>query len=377
MKILFTGGGTGGHFYPIIAVAEAVHDIVREQKLIAPELYYAAPNSYDLDMLTANEIKFVPVAAGKMRAYFSLLNITDTIKTAWGIIRSITHIFFLYPDVVFGKGGYASFPTLLAARIFRIPVVIHESDSIPGRVNLWAGKFAVKVAVSFAEAAIYFPPNTVAHTGNPTRKSMMHTLTEGSLEYLHLEPNVPVILVMGGSQGATSINDTLISALPKLVENYQIIHQTGRANLTEVAGRAGIILDDNPLSSRYHPMGYLDDLTLRMAAGAATLVISRAGSTIFEIAAWGKPSILIPLPPEVDPTGHATKNAFVYASTGAATVIEQNNLSSHMLISEIKRIAGNQVLYEKMSVAAKKFSQGDAARTIAKALIDICISHEK
>ncbi len=375
MKILFTGGGTGGHFYPIIAVAESIHVIVREQKLIPPELYYAAPDPYDRDMLTANQIKFVPTAAGKLRAYFSLLNITDFIKTSWGIIRSIARIFFLYPDVVFGKGGYTSFPTLLAARIFRIPVIIHESDAVPGRVNIWAGKFATKVAVSFAEAAKYFPADKIAHTGNPIRSAMRHTLSKGAAEFLHLEPNVPVIFFVGGSQGSTTINDALISALPQLVKNYQIVHQTGRANISEVAGRAKIVLEDNPHSSRYHPFDYMDDLSLGMVAGITALVVSRAGSTIFEIASWGKPSILIPL--EGAASDHQTKNAFIYAGSGAATVIEQNNLSVNVLMEEIVRILENHTLSEKMSVAAKKFAQGDAARTIAQALIDVCVSHEE
>ncbi|HEY6021488.1 MAG TPA: glycosyltransferase, partial [Candidatus Paceibacterota bacterium] len=140
MKILFTGGVTGGHFYPIIAVAEAVNDEVRERKLIEPQLYFAAPDPYDNEMLLANNITFVKTSAGKIRNYFSILNFFDYFKTAWGVFRSVIRIFFLYPDVVFGKGGYGSFPTLLAAKLFRIPVVIHESDAEPGRVNKWAGK---------------------------------------------------------------------------------------------------------------------------------------------------------------------------------------------------------------------------------------------
>src|SRR6185503_13157636 len=139
MKILFTSGGSGGHFYPLIAVAEAVNDLVREKKLLEPTLYYAAPDPYDKELLLANNIQFVPTAAGKLRRYFSLLNVIDLFKTGWGILGSMLRTFFIYPDVVFGKGGYASFPMLLAARVFRIPVVIHESDSVPGAVNKWAG----------------------------------------------------------------------------------------------------------------------------------------------------------------------------------------------------------------------------------------------
>ncbi|HPN89357.1 MAG TPA: glycosyltransferase, partial [Candidatus Paceibacterota bacterium] len=157
MKILFTGGGTGGHFYPVIAVAEEVKRICTEQKIVAPELYFMSDKPYNERALSDNGLKFVPVQAGKIRRYFSLMNFFDVFKTIFGSIRAIFTLFSIYPDVVFGKGGYASFPGLLAARLLRIPVVIHESDSHPGRVTLWAGKFAKRIAVSYPEAAKYFP----------------------------------------------------------------------------------------------------------------------------------------------------------------------------------------------------------------------------
>src|SRR3989344_3152004 len=180
MKILFTGGGSGGHFYPIIAVAEALGGLTREKKILEPKLYYAAPDPYDRELLVANNITFVPTAAGKMRHYFSLLNIIDFFKTGWGIVRAVFRIFFLYPDVVFGAGGYASFPTLLAARILRIPVLIYATDVVPSRVNRWAGRFAAKIAVSFPEAAKFFPKEKVAYTGNPIRKAVLLPAREGA-----------------------------------------------------------------------------------------------------------------------------------------------------------------------------------------------------
>ncbi len=375
MKILFTGGGTGGHFYPIIAIAEAVHDAVHERKLLEPELLFAAPDPYDREMLIANAIEFVPTAAGKIRGYFSLLNFIDYFKTGWGIIRSVLRIFFLYPDVVFGKGGYGSFPSLFAARLLGIPVVIHESDALPGRVNAWAGKFAQKIAVSFEDAAKHFPKDRVVLTGNPIRKAALIPLSEGAYEFLKLERGVPVILIVGGSQGAITLNETVLAALPQLLQKYQIVHQTGKANIDEVVARASVILGDSPLRDRYKPFGYLNDLALRMSAGVASLVISRAGSTIFEIAAWGLPSILVPIP---EPASHdQMKNAFAYARAGAATVIEQNNLTAHILASETSRILDNPELAQTMGAAAKRFARDDAAKKIADILLDIAISHEK
>lgn len=376
MKILFTGGGTGGHFYPIIAVAEGIHDLVREKKLLEPNLYYAAPDPYDRDMLMASAITFVPTSAGKMRRYFSLLNLIDYFKTGWGIIRSVLRIFFLYPDVVFGKGGYASFPTLLAAKLFKIPVVIHESDAVPGRVNRWAGAFAAKVAISFPEAAEYFPKDKVALTGNPIRKAALLPAKEGAYEFLKLNPDLPVLYITGGSQGAQALNEAVLAALPQLVEKYQIVHQTGATNIKEMEGRAKIALANSAYAERYKPFGYLNDLAVRMAAGAASLVISRAGSTIFEIAAWGTPSILVPLGPDVAAEDHQTKNAYAYARSGACVVIEQNNLTPGLLISEVNRILGNKDIAEKMSASARAFARTDAARAVAEALLDIALSHE-
>lgn len=376
MKILFTGGGTGGHFYPIIAVAEALHDIVRDRKLLEPQLFYAAPDPYNKELLLANAITFVPTAAGKMRRYFSPLTAIDFIKTGWGIARAVLRIFFLYPDVVFGKGGYGSFPTLVAARLFRIPVVIHESDAVPGRVNRWAGRFATHIAVSFPEAAEHFPKERVAHTGNPIRKAALVPAREGAYEFLKLAHDIPVIYITGGSQGAQALNEVTLAALPELLKRYQVVHQTGAANLADMEGRARITLTDPKLAGRYKPFGYLNDLAVRMTAGASALVISRAGSTIFEIAAWGLPSILVPLRGDVAADDHQTKNAFAYARAGACTVIEQNNLTPGLLISEIDRVLGNPEIAHKMGAAARSFARADAAKTIASALIDIALSHE-
>ncbi len=374
MKILFTGGGTGGHFYPIIAIAEAINELSYTRKLLDPQLYYAAPEPYDRQMLLGQNITFVPTSAGKMRRYFSLLNILDWFKTAWGIIRSIVRIFFLYPDVIFGKGGYASFPTLLAARIFNIPVVIHESDSVPGKVNRWAGRFAKKIAISYPEAAEFFPKERVAFTGNPIRKAILFPAREGAVEFLKLDPTVPLILVLGGSQGATALNEVVLGALLELVKTYQIVHQVGTTNLEEVQGRAKIILENSENANHYKPFAYLNDLAMRMSAGVATLVISRAGSTIFEIAAWGLPSIIVPLPSSAE--DHQTKNAFSYARSGACSVIEQNNLTPTLVVSEVHRILNNPEIQQRMSEGAKSFAREDAPKLIAEALVDIGLSHE-
>jgi UDP-N-acetylglucosamine--N-acetylmuramyl-(pentapeptide) pyrophosphoryl-undecaprenol N-acetylglucosamine transferase len=376
MKILFAGGGTGGHFYPIIAVAQALQTASKERKILMPTMYYMAPNKYNPKALFDNEIQFIPNTAGKVRRYFSLLNFIDAFKTGMGCISAIFKIFSLMPDVVFSKGGYASFPIVFAARILRIPVIIHESDSKPGRVNLWAGKFAKKIAVSYASAAEEFhaDKNKIAYTGNPIRPEIMTPLVSGAHEFLQLEKDTPVVLILGGSQGSQNINDVIIEALPELLNKYQIIHQVGKINLAEIKSTSEIILKDHPYAYRYHPYDYLNELALRMSAGTADVIVSRAGSTIFEIAAWAKPSIIIPLPNTIS---HDQKtNAIAYAQTGAASMIEENNLSAHIIIEEINRIVGNPAIRSTMSERAKAFVRLDSSKLIANAILDIVVSHE-
>jgi len=373
MRILFTGGGTGGHFYPIIAVAEELDQLIKEKHLLEPELFYLAPEPYNPGLLYEHRIEFKPISAGKLRRYFSLNNFFDLFKTGWGILKSMVLMYQLYPDVVFGKGGYASFPVLVAAKLLRIPVVIHESDTSPGKVNAWAGKFAKSVAVSYPEAAKYFNAEVV-HTGNPIRKDIALPIVEGAREFLKLEKDVPVVLILGGSQGAENINEIVLEALPELVEKYAIIHQTGKRNILQSKETSEAVLFKSGFKDRYKPYDYLDTLAMRMAAGVASVVISRAGSTIFEIAAWGTPSIIVPIPESV--SHDQRDNAFAYARAGACVVIEEENLTAHILKSEIDRIVDNKEVYEKMRTSALAFYKPTAARKIAEEILQIALGHE-
>jgi UDP-N-acetylglucosamine--N-acetylmuramyl-(pentapeptide) pyrophosphoryl-undecaprenol N-acetylglucosamine transferase len=378
MKIVFTGGGTGGHFYPIIAIAESIQKISKEKKLITPEMFFCAPSPYNQGLLYDHNIQYKKVTAGKIRRYFSFLNFTDFFKTVWGAVGALLDIFDIYPDVVFSKGGYGSFPIVLAARLLRIPVFIHESDSAPGRANMWASKFATHIAVSYKEAAQYFPPKTiekVAYTGQPVLQERLEPLTNGASEFFDFDESIPTIFIIGGSQGAETINNIILDILPDLIKNFQIIHQTGQANIQVMKESAAAILLENPNKNRYRPFAYLNGLEMRMAAGIASLVISRAGSTIFEIASWQKPSIIIPISKTV--SHDQVKNAFAYAKAGACSVIEEENLKAHILLAEIRRITENKELNEKMRESAKAFFKPGAADAIARELLSIVLSHEK
>ncbi|MDO8493559.1 MAG: UDP-N-acetylglucosamine--N-acetylmuramyl-(pentapeptide) pyrophosphoryl-undecaprenol N-acetylglucosamine transferase [bacterium] len=374
MKILFTGGGTGGHFYPIIAIVQAIREIAEVEKLVGIELYFMSNDPYDKRLLFENGITFKQVSAGKWRRYFSLRNIVDLFKTAVGTISAIGQLYAIYPDVVFGKGGYASFPTLFAARLLGIPVIIHESDSHPGRANLWASKFAKKIAVSYPEAAKYFPEGKVAFTGNPLRKEILSPITRGAHEFLELERDVPIIFITGGSQGALNLNDVIIDILPSLVKKYQIVHQTGKNNFIESKRRGALVLEGSEFAKRYKPFAYLNETALRMVGGVTNLAISRAGSTIFELAAWGVPCIIIPIPEEI--SHDQRSNAFAYARSGAGIVIEEKNLAGTLLMSEINRMMSSPEILQDMRQKAMNFSPKDASYKIAKELIAVGLEHE-
>lgn len=378
MTIAFTGGGSGGHFYPIIAIAEALQDLVREERLIAPTLYYLAPAPFDEKALFDNGIVYIHVPAGKMRRYASFLNFTDTLKTISGTITAITTLFRIYPDVIVSKGGYASVPVTLAARILRIPLIIHESDAKPGRANLLAASWAKKIAISFESAAQYFPAkvqNKIARTGIPIRKALLRIESEGARQYLGLENNLPTILVLGGSQGAVRINDMILSCLPELVSFANVIHQTGTANFKDVEGVGKVVLAKNENAIRYHPLSYLDQVSMQRVAGVADIVVSRAGAnSIAEIGVWHKPAILIPIPESV--SHDQRTNAYAYARTGAAIVLEEDNLAPHLFVSEIERIVKDPALAKRMGASAEGFTDPDAARILAREVLALALTHE-
>jgi UDP-N-acetylglucosamine--N-acetylmuramyl-(pentapeptide) pyrophosphoryl-undecaprenol N-acetylglucosamine transferase len=375
MKILLTGGGTGGHFYPLIAVAEELNRIADEEKILNFKMYYASDSPYDTEALERQFITFVPIVAGKMRVYFSLRNIWDFFKMGFGVFKALFTVFNLYPDVVISKGGYASFPVLFAAKLLRIPVIIHESDTVPGRVNLWSGKFAKKIALSFPEAASYFEASKVSITGQPVRKSIVLAAKEGAYEFFELDKSLPTIGIFAGSQGAKVINDELLRILPDLVKKYQILHQTGEANFEEVKSDVHVILGDDVKRTRYKPFPFFNDLETKMFGAAATIIIGRSGSSLFEISAWGKPSILIPY--ALAHGDHQRKNAYHYARTGGCVVIEETNLTPSVLENEIDNIVNSPERYEAMSKHAKAFYKEDAAREIAVEAVKIALSHEK
>ncbi|MDA8597059.1 UDP-N-acetylglucosamine--N-acetylmuramyl-(pentapeptide) pyrophosphoryl-undecaprenol N-acetylglucosamine transferase [Candidatus Pacebacteria bacterium] len=372
MRVVLVGGGTGGHFYPLIAIAEALRD--RDTALNQQtELYYLGPNEYNRDSLARLNIKYKYVPAGKQRNYRSFLNFIDKFAVFFGIFVAIKRLYALYPDVVMSKGGFTSVPVVIAAWILKIPIVIHESDATPGRANRFAARFARYIGISYDDAAAHFPAEKIALTGIPIRK-FFSVQQPNPHAYLRLPTDKHVLFVTGGSLGAERINNLILDSLDELLPNYTIVHQVGDTHEETVSKNAGSLIKDLSLLEHYFVFGHMTGEQIAAAEQAASLIISRAGSTsIAEIALAGKPSILIPIPEDI--SHDQRTNAYAYARTGAATVIEEKNLVDALLVPEVNRILGSKKVYDAMAAATKTFTRPGAAYTLADTLLGIGNEH--
>ncbi|MEK7503382.1 MAG: UDP-N-acetylglucosamine--N-acetylmuramyl-(pentapeptide) pyrophosphoryl-undecaprenol N-acetylglucosamine transferase [Patescibacteria group bacterium] len=368
-KILFTGGGTAGHIFPIIAIVRELRKAGSDAKF-----FYAGPKDDFGEILLSQEgIKLKWILAGKVRRYFSfksvLENIVDILfKTPLGLIQSFFYVFALAPDLIFSKGGYGSLGTVIASQVLQVPIILHESDVTPGLANRFISRLARQIFVAFPVAQTeYFSQEKMIAVGNPLRAELLRGNKDKAKEYFDLTGEKPVILVLGGSQGAQAVNDLLLAILPDLLADFEIIHQTGSKNLEQLKAEAKVVISED-LNRRYHPIGFLKEVELRDAFEISELVISRAGSgSIFEIAALQKPSILIPLSSSAQ--DHQLKNAYAYAQNKAAVVMEEANLTPRFFHEKIKYLFANPDELQKMSQRAREFSRPDSAKIIAGYII--------
>lgn len=370
MRILFTGGGTGGHIMPIVAVVREIRRIAPENKKL--EFYYLGPkDSYREILLSQEGIIVKSVFAGKIRRYYGwksiLENLLDIfIRIPIGILQSFFHIFFLAPDLIFSKGGYGSFGPTISGWILQVPIILHESDVSPGLVNRVMGRLASKIFVSFPKTE-YFKAEKTIIVGNPIRKEILEGNIEEGKKRFKLVGNRPLILLFGGSQGAQKINDLVLEILPDLVTSFEVIHIAGEKNFRQVEAESKVALSEEN-RKYYHLYPFLKEVDIKHAYKAANLIVGRAGSgTIFEIAALGKPSILIPLSQSAQ--NHQIKNAYAYQQFGACIVIEEENFKPHFFLEKLKYLFSHPEELEKMSSAAKNFAKPEAARQIAQYLI--------
>ncbi|MBI2034054.1 MAG: UDP-N-acetylglucosamine--N-acetylmuramyl-(pentapeptide) pyrophosphoryl-undecaprenol N-acetylglucosamine transferase [Candidatus Liptonbacteria bacterium] len=367
LKIVLTGGGSGGHVYPLIAIVEATRRVaLREKRLV--ELHYLGPKDEWSERLKSSDVQIHSIMGAKLRRYFSLLNFFDFFNFFIGLFQALGKLLFLMPDIIFSKGGTGSLAVVLVGWVYRIPVIIHESDAIPGFTNLISAKFAAKICVSFEAALTHFNPKKTILTGNPIRDEILEdrVMQRDAKELLGFNSKETLTLILGGSQGSERINNFILSNLEAILKETQVLHQTGKNNYSEIE-RLSKALD----KSRYKIAPYLEK-ELKITLAAADLVISRAGSgVIFEAAAFGKPMVLIPLKESAN--DHQRVNAYEVAKTGAAIVIEEQNLLGTIFLNQLRQVISNREVLNKMSAAARQFFKTDAAEAITKEIFELII----
>lgn len=369
-----TGGGTGGHIYPLIAVHTELQLIASANDINLRTRYVGAAGPLK-GVLLKNNIEVKNILGAKLRRYFSASNLIDVPKFFIGTAQAFFRLYWFMPDVVFSKGGPGALAVVLAARFYRIPVVVHESDAVPGQTTKITSRFAKVVVLGFESAKVYLGKRgeRVKVLGNPVRRDILAGFMpkKRARAMLEFDADVPLLLVLGGSQGATRLNDFLLDNLPNLLRFTQILHQTGTANYESVIREFNVIRSDlgENIANRYKAIGYFEE-EIGIALSAADIVLSRAGaSAIFEIAAFGKPSILVPLPEAA--MNHQLKNATEYAKTGATIIVEAENLLPHLFENQLKEFLQNADKLTQMAKAASAFYRPEAASKIAELILTI------
>lgn len=369
MKVLLTGGGTAGHVFPLVAIA-------REMRRIHPEtdlkIYYLGPKDDFRKYIEDEGVEIKTIFAGKLRRYITfesvILNIVDIfVKIPLGFLQSFVWIFFLAPDVVISKGGYGSVPVVASGWLLGARIFLHESDVVPGLANKIASRMAVEIFVSFPKTE-YFPQSKTICVGNPIRKEIVGGSKEKAKETFNLTGEKPLILICGGSQGARSINELVLLTLPKMLQTFEVVHQCGQKNYQEVINEAKVVIPQG-LEKYYHPVDFVKEEELKHLYAAADIIVSRAGSSnIFEIAAVGKPSILIPL--DSSAQEHQVKNAYAYAATEAAIIFEETEgFSPHFFLERLRYLISRPIYLGVMAQRARYFSRPQAAAVIASYIL--------
>ncbi len=360
LKIVFAGGGTGGHIFPLIAVAR---ELKKEANV---ELIFIGPRNPHNSKLKIEGINIKNLITGKIRRYFSIKNIPDALKTLFGFFQAYIYLVQIRPDIIFSKGGYGSFPTVMVARLFGIPIILHESDSKAGMTNTILAKFARVVVVSFPGSYPEFPSEKTEYLGNPVRNMSGGSAAKVREKY-NVKSNKKTVLVLGGSQGATPINSLIFATLKELTNRYEIFHQTGEKHYSKIK-KAGEDKLSKQEAASWHIQPFFEEEDLKNIFALSDIVISRAGAgSIYEIASAGKPSIILPL--ESSAGGHQEKNAQTYQNAGACITLSTSNLSTNIFLQEIKKLTDNTEKLEEMSKAAQRFATPQSAFKIAEVIL--------
>lgn len=335
-KIVLTGGGTAGHVTPNIALLPALREA-------GYEVYYIGSyNGIEKSLIEAENIPYYGIATGKFRRYFDWKNLSDPFRVLKGIGEARKIIRKIDPDILFSKGGFVAVPVVLAANKCHVPVIIHESDMTPGLANRICLKYARKICCNFPETLSHVPEGTGVVTGTPIRDELKKGSAAKGFAFTGLDSNKPVILVMGGSQGAVRVNNCVRAALPELLKKYQVVHLCGKGHLDES-------LKD---TEGYRQYEYIREELPDLYA-MCSLMISRAGANaICEISTLAIPNLLIPLGSDAS-RGDQILNARSFEKQGFSMDLEESGLTEKALVDKVNQLYENRDQY----ISAMKHSQ--------------------
>lgn len=360
MKAVITGGGTGGHIYPALSVADKLNEEGWEI------CYLGSPNSLEADILSNTDYSFREIDVIPLPRKISFKLLKSVLVSIKAVYKSYKILGKIKPDIVFGTGGYVTGPILLGAYLRRIPTVIHEQNIYPGITNKLLSFFVNKIAVNNIEAAKYFNDNIknkIIETGNPIRKSIIETPREEGIKELGLNKDYKTLFIMGGSQGSATINNAMVESIEKVMElkDIQVILITGKKNYEKV-------LEDlknktEKYDDRFKILPYLNNI--EYAYAAADLIIYRAGATgLAEITGRGLPAILIPFPYSAE--GHQEINAKFMEDNGAAVMVEDEKFNGEILFDLVKKILLDEEKLERMKKNSNKLSKLKASQNIVE-----------
>ena len=334
-KIVMTGGGTAGHVTPNIALFPAL----RAEDY---EIHYIGSfDGIEKKLIEDFDVPYYGISTGKFRRYFDPKNFSDPFRVMKGFFEARKILKHIKPDVVFSKGGFVSVPVVRAAASLKIPCIIHESDMTPGLANKLCIPVSRKICCNFPETFDMLPPEKADLTGSPIREELSTGNKEAGLAFCGFNHEKPVIMVMGGSQGAAAVNQAIRDALPKLLEKYQVVHLCGKDKM------------DNLLLTvpGYKQFEYIKE-EMKDLLAMADLVISRSGANaISEILALRKPNILIPLP---SGRGDQLLNADSYEAQGFSIVINEDDLTTKVLLQKVEELWQNKETYVKTMSESKQ-----------------------
>jgi UDP-N-acetylglucosamine--N-acetylmuramyl-(pentapeptide) pyrophosphoryl-undecaprenol N-acetylglucosamine transferase len=362
MRILITGGGTGGHVSPAVAVIAGLRGRCAAAGVPLDLLFLGSRAGAERRIIAELGVPYAAIATGKLRRYFSWRTPLDLARIPLGVAQAAWRVARFRPAVIFSTGGYVCVPPVIAGRLLGIPVITHEQTARSGLANRIAARFARVVAISYPESAAEFPPSRTVLTGNPLRPDLLGGDAARAAAHWRLDPATPTIYITGGALGAHAINEAVRAALPDLLAVAQVVHQVGEGpdgSRADIAAAEAQAQASPAARARYRPVPFvgpeLGDLYALVA-----LVVGRAGAgTVNEIAALGKPAILIPLPGAA--SDEQTANARRLEAAGGAIVLPQTDLTPARLAAEVQGLLADPDRRARMAQAGPTLARPDAA----------------